>query len=259
MSEHVSYELKEQIATIAMDDGKVNAFSIEMLSALHAALDRAEGDDAVVVLTGRDGCLTAGFDLKVFADGDEEKILRMLQLGATLAERIMGFQTPVLIASPGHAVAAGAFMLLAADVRIGTDGVFGPVSTRFRSASRCRSSWSSSHDCACTPGTFPAQSSTPRCTRRPKRSPSATTTRSFPPPRCASAVWLRRHGSRSLTPRRTERPSGECARGGLPLSGRRSSKSSPQRGSRARALPLSGGGPTDLPRRARRPRRSRLE
>ena len=125
MSENVSYELQERIATIAMDDGKVNAFSIEMLSALHAALDRAEGDGAlVVVLTGREGCFTAGFDLKVFAGGDREQIVRMLQLGGTLAERIMGFPTPVLIASTGHAVAAGAFMLLAADVRIGTDGAF---------------------------------------------------------------------------------------------------------------------------------------
>ncbi len=122
MGETVGYELDEGIATITIDDGKVNAFSIDTLTSLHGALDRAESDDAVVVLTGREGCFTAGFDLKVFAGGEVGQILRMLNLGATLAERVMGFPTPVLIASSGHAVAAGAFLLLAADVRIGTDG-----------------------------------------------------------------------------------------------------------------------------------------
>lgn len=124
MGELVSYALQERIAVVAMDDGKVNAFSIAMLRELHAALDRAEGDGAVVLLQGREGYFSAGFDLKVFASGEGERILEMLQLGATLAERIMGFPTPVLLASAGHTVAAGAFLALAADVRIGTEGDF---------------------------------------------------------------------------------------------------------------------------------------
>lgn len=124
MSELVSYNLEGRIATIAMDDGKVNAFSIAMLQALHEAFDRAEHDNAVVVLTGREGCFSAGFDLKVFAGGDVERVLEMLRLGATLAERVLGFQTPVLLACSGHTVAAGAFLALAADVRIGAEGDF---------------------------------------------------------------------------------------------------------------------------------------
>jgi len=124
MSELVSYQLKDGIATIGMDDGKVNAFSIQMLGALHEAFDRAESDGAVVVLTGREGCFSAGFDLKVFAGGDVEQVVEMLRLGATLAERVLGFEAPVLVASGGHTVAAGAFLALAADVRIGVEGHF---------------------------------------------------------------------------------------------------------------------------------------
>ena len=124
MGELASYELDGRIAQITIDDGKVNAFSIAMLRALHAALDRAAGDKAVVVLRGRQGCFSAGFDLKVFAGGDQAQIVEMLNLGATLAERILAFETPVVIASTGHTVAAGAFLLLAADLRIGTDGPF---------------------------------------------------------------------------------------------------------------------------------------
>lgn len=124
MTELATYELNDRIATIAMDDGKVNAFSVPMLKAVHAAFDQAERDGAIVILTGREGYFSAGFDLKVFAGGDVEQVIEMLTLGATLAERILGFESPVITACPGHTVAAGAFTALAADLRIGTDGPF---------------------------------------------------------------------------------------------------------------------------------------
>lgn len=124
MSEPTTYKLDGRIATIAIDDGKVNAFSIETLKAIHAAFDRAEEDGAVVLLTGREGYFSAGFDLKVFSSGDGGAVVEMLRLGATLAERVLSFATPVLVACNGHAIAAGSFLPLAADVRIGTEGAF---------------------------------------------------------------------------------------------------------------------------------------
>jgi enoyl-CoA hydratase len=122
-TEPAIYDLDGQIATITMDDGKVNALSIAMLQAVHEALDQAERDEAVVVLTGRERYFSAGFDLKVFTS-EPEQLLEMLTLGATLAERILSFPRPVVVACPGHAVAAGAFPLLSADVRIGVEGPF---------------------------------------------------------------------------------------------------------------------------------------
>jgi enoyl-CoA hydratase len=123
MSELATYEVDGGVATITMDDGKVNAFSVPMLRAIHTAFDLAERDRAVVVLTGREGCFSAGFDLNVFTRGADE-ILEMLTLGATLAERILAFPTPVVAACSGHALPAGAFLLLSADCRIGADGPF---------------------------------------------------------------------------------------------------------------------------------------
>ena len=123
MTELATYELDGRIATIAMDDGKVNALSIEMLKTVLAALDRAERDEAVVVLTGREGHFSAGFDLEVFSERPEE-IVEMLTLGARLSERILSFPTPVLVACSGHAIAAGTFPALAADLRIGVEGPF---------------------------------------------------------------------------------------------------------------------------------------
>jgi enoyl-CoA hydratase len=124
MPDLVTYELDGRTATITMDDGKVNAFSIEMLRAVHDAFDQAGRDGAVVVLTGRERYFSAGFDLKVFTAGDPNRVIEMLTLGATLAERILSFATPVVVACTGHAVAAGSFLALAADLRIGVDGPF---------------------------------------------------------------------------------------------------------------------------------------
>lgn len=123
MTELATYTLEGPIATITMDDGKVNALSIEMLRAVHGALDRAQEDGAVVVLRGREGYFSAGFDLKTFTTTPEQ-VVEMLRLGATLTERMLSFPTPVIVACPGHAIAAGSFVLLAADVRIGVEGPF---------------------------------------------------------------------------------------------------------------------------------------
>jgi enoyl-CoA hydratase len=123
MSDLLTYSLDDRIAQITLDDGKVNALSIAMLRELHAALDQAEADGAVVVLGGREGYLSAGFDLKVFRE-EPERLPEMLRLGATLCERMLAFPTPILVACSGHAIAAGSFLLLSADARIGVEGPF---------------------------------------------------------------------------------------------------------------------------------------
>ena len=119
----VSYQLDGSVATIAMDDGKVNALSLQMLTELGAALDRATADGAVVVLTGRDGIFSAGFDLTVLRAGGPDAGA-MLRAGFELAERILSFPTPVLIACTGHAIAMGVFLLLSGDYRVGAAGPY---------------------------------------------------------------------------------------------------------------------------------------
>jgi enoyl-CoA hydratase len=119
----VTYRLRDSVATITMDDGKVNALSLAMLTELGAALDRAAADRAVVVLTGREGVLSAGFDLPVLRAGGPAAA-ELLHAGFELAERMLAFPTPVLVACPGHAVAMGVFLLLSGDYRIGARGPF---------------------------------------------------------------------------------------------------------------------------------------
>src|SRR4051794_39742403 len=109
-----TYALDDGIATITLDDGKVNALSPAMSNAVMADLDRAEADGAIVVLTGRATTFSAGFDLRV----PGEQWPEMLIAGATLAKRLLGFPRPTIIAGNGNAIAMGAFLLLSVDLRI---------------------------------------------------------------------------------------------------------------------------------------------
>jgi len=119
----VTYRLRDSVATITMDDGKVNALSRPMLTELGAAFDRAAADRAVVVLTGRAGVFSAGFDLPVLRAGGPAAA-GLLHSGFELAQRLLAFPTPVLVACPGHAVAMGVFLVLSGDYRIGASGPY---------------------------------------------------------------------------------------------------------------------------------------
>ncbi|MEO1062450.1 MAG: crotonase/enoyl-CoA hydratase family protein [Actinomycetota bacterium] len=117
----VTYHLADGIAAVTMDDGKANVMSFAMLTALHEALDRAEADEAVVLLSGRERMFSGGYDTAMFGRPADE-IVRTLRAGGDLVHRLLGFPTPVVAACTGHAIAQGAFVLLGADVRIGPTG-----------------------------------------------------------------------------------------------------------------------------------------
>lgn len=123
MSDLVSYHLQEGIATLTLSNGKVNALSPEVIRALNAALDQAEKDRAVVILTGQPGILSGGYDLKVMTSSPEAAI-NLVKDGSTLSRRLLSHPFPVIAACPGHAVAKGAFLLLSVDYRIGVEGPF---------------------------------------------------------------------------------------------------------------------------------------
>jgi enoyl-CoA hydratase len=116
----LDYQLSDGIATIALDDGKVNALSLEMQAEIAAALDRADADGAAVVLTGRPGMFSAGFDLRTIAAGGPE-MGAMVIGGFRLAQRILTYPRPVVVGCTGHAIAMGTFLLLTGDYRIGPD------------------------------------------------------------------------------------------------------------------------------------------
>ena len=123
MSNLVSYSLVDGVATLTLANGKVNAISPAVIADFNAALDQAETDQAVVILTGQTGILSGGYDLKVMVSSPQAA-RELVAAGSTLARRMLAHPQPVIVACPGHAVAKGAFLLLSADYRIGVEGAF---------------------------------------------------------------------------------------------------------------------------------------
>src|SRR6478735_8490021 len=123
----VQYEVRDRIAHVTIANGKANALSPDVIAQLDAALTRAEdaGEEQVgaLLVTGAPGMLSGGFDLKVMRSGGNAAG-KLVTDGGALITRMFGSEMPVVVACPGHAVAAGALLMLGADERVGARGAF---------------------------------------------------------------------------------------------------------------------------------------
>src|SRR6201994_3007932 len=115
----VHYTLKDSIAVIKMDDGKVNALGPTMQQALNEAIDQADADNVgALVITGNDRVFSGGFDLKILTSGEVQPAIDMLRGGFELSYRLLSYPKPVVMACTGHAIAMGAFLLSSGDHRV---------------------------------------------------------------------------------------------------------------------------------------------
>ena len=115
---------ENDISIIKLDDGKANAFSYDMLSQVNELLTQVPRDSGALVITGREGLFSGGFDLKTLATGDMEKITKMVQLGYRLLLELFSFDRPIVAAVSGHSIALGLFVTCSADYRIAIDGKY---------------------------------------------------------------------------------------------------------------------------------------
>ena len=121
----VTYEAHDRIAQITLDDGKVNAMSLPFFEALGAALDRAEREmPGAVVIAGRPGAFSAGLNLKVLPTLPPEDLARTLVAFGQTMLRVFTFPIPTVAAVSGHAIAGGAMLAFACDLRWMAEGVF---------------------------------------------------------------------------------------------------------------------------------------
>jgi len=120
MTERTTYEQIGDVALLTMNDGKANVFGPPMIGAVNAGLDRAANEAKAVVLTGRPGLFSGGFDLNVFRDSGPAEARAMGLAGA----RLYGWPQPLVVAASGHAIALGALCVLTGDHRLAADGEF---------------------------------------------------------------------------------------------------------------------------------------
>lgn len=110
------------ISIITLDDGKANVFSPDMIEAVNKCLDEVSETSGALIIQGREGMFSAGFDLKIFQSEDMELIGKMTVAGFSLLARIFSFPRPVIAACSGHGIALGTFLLCCCDYRIGVKG-----------------------------------------------------------------------------------------------------------------------------------------
>ncbi len=112
------------VALIRMDDGKANVINKAMIASLNAALDEAEAKAKAIVLSGREGRFSGGFDLQALTGSGQEAAISLLDGGARLLVRLYANPLPVIAACTGHAIAMGVFILHACDTRVGASGAY---------------------------------------------------------------------------------------------------------------------------------------
>lgn len=119
----VTSEIQDGICVLRLDHGKPNSISKAVADELMSALDEAEKSANAIVLFGKPGMFSAGFDLAAMKEGPAAA-RAMLKAGAMLLMSIFNHPKPVVIGCGGHAIAMGAFITMAGDERIGAAGDF---------------------------------------------------------------------------------------------------------------------------------------
>ena len=115
---------EDDISIITLDDGKANVFSPKMIQDVNQCLDKVPTESGALIITGREGMFSAGFDLKIISAGNVQATMDMSLSGFKLLSRIFSFPRPVLAACSGHGIALGTFLLCCCDYRVGVKGDF---------------------------------------------------------------------------------------------------------------------------------------
>jgi enoyl-CoA hydratase len=119
----ITRTVRDGIATLTMDDGKVNAFDFEFFDEFDARLDECAAD-AAVVIAGRPGMFSAGLNMKVMQTLDDEGTARLLVRFGESMLRAWLEPRPVVAAATGHAIAGGTIMAMVCDHAVAADGDF---------------------------------------------------------------------------------------------------------------------------------------
>lgn len=111
------------IATLVMDDGKVNALDVGVFRELDDAFD-ACCDAAAIVLAGRDGVFSAGLNMRILPQLDQPGLRDLFAAFARTTHRIWLEPRPVVGAATGHAIAGGTILAMACDHTLAAQGDF---------------------------------------------------------------------------------------------------------------------------------------
>ena len=124
MKEVVMMTKDKDISYISLDDGHVNALNLDAINQILFMLKKVPKDRGCVIIKGRSGFFSAGFDLNVIQDQSKTEQTKLVQAGCELLKTLYAFERPILMNVTGHAVGFAVFMLCCADYRIGVQQPF---------------------------------------------------------------------------------------------------------------------------------------
>jgi enoyl-CoA hydratase len=117
----------DNVAVLSVDRPPANAMNLELLGELVGAVAEIEADPpSALVLSGREGCFSAGADLKVVPGYGTEEQRGMVEGINAMALGVYGLRCPVIGAITGHAIAGGMVLALCTDLRVASsEGRYG--------------------------------------------------------------------------------------------------------------------------------------
>ena len=105
--------------TIILEGPRRNALSIALLEDVLAQLDEAEGESLLV--RGAKGAFSAGVDLNEVGSVEPERLKHFLWLLDEVTCRLFHWPRPTIALVDGHAIAGGAILANACDIRVCED------------------------------------------------------------------------------------------------------------------------------------------
>ncbi|XP_051909522.1 hydroxyacyl-CoA dehydrogenase trifunctional multienzyme complex subunit alpha a isoform X1 [Hippocampus zosterae] len=123
---HVSYELKDDVAVIRLNDpaSKASTLSVQMQSELTEVMSEIWSNGAVksaVLISSKPGCFIAGADINMIqACKSREEVTRLSREGQKMFERIEKSPIPIVAAINGSCLGGGLEFAISCQYRIAT-------------------------------------------------------------------------------------------------------------------------------------------
>lgn len=117
----VRIESRDGVAILTLDRPRANAFSPELVADLRAALVKSR-DARGVVLASSQRIFSGGWDLPTIVSFDRPRMTEFVAAYTDLIREVFTHPSPVVAALPGHAIAGGIILAMAADERIAAEG-----------------------------------------------------------------------------------------------------------------------------------------
>lgn len=107
------------VARIRIDEPRGNSLSYETMDGLSRAFDEVESSGAMAcVLEGRERVFCSGLDLRLCSGFQRDEMAKYVDAFESLFERLFTFPLPTVAFLAGPAIAGGAILALACDVRV---------------------------------------------------------------------------------------------------------------------------------------------